>query len=331
MKRLSAIALSALVAFSITACTSKPDEAASTPAKSVTIQDTQDIRVFTTANPGSKITGATIEKAFENVGFSIDGNNDMNKPFSKRFKSTWYTTYRLATVHQADLTAKLAKNYPSIGLLTPLSMSIWSSNENKDMSISSLTLRGMSRITQIPMDNPDLVALAAEMDKALKLALPGGHYEARKYSKVADMKLSLATTFETEFEVEDDATIEDAKDSFEEEFEGEMEPVGFLFPGFIGLNDELLERGVDAYTFYDTYSVCKLEVIHPISKVHPEVGAFAPCTFYLYQKKGEKTVHMGFPSVDNWITSTDIEDEFSLKPLIEAQELFQNTLKEIIE
>ena len=338
MKRLSAIALSTLVAFSITACSShKAETEAEAPAKAPekveAVVETQDIRVITVANPDGKITGATVEDAFTANGFIVDGNNDMNKPFGLRFgkDKLWYTTYRLAVVHHSEYTAKLAKDYPSIGLLTPLSMSIWSSNDNKDISISALTLRGMSRITQIPMDNADLIAYADAMDKALKAAVPGGKYEDRTYSKVADMKMQLATLFTAEFDTDEETTAADAKDSFEEEFEAEMEPVGFLFPSFIDLNGELEERGVTTYDYYDTYSVCKFDVIHPVSKDHPEVGAFAPCTFFIYKKKDEAETHMGYPSVDNWITATDIEDEASMKPLVEAQELFSNIVKEITE
>ncbi|MGB6018134.1 MAG: DUF302 domain-containing protein [Sulfurimonadaceae bacterium] len=335
MNRLSAITLSTLVAFGITACSSHKTEAPvkAEPVKKEAAVETQDIRIITVANSDGKITGATIEDAFTANGFMVDGNNDMNKPFSLRFgkDKLWYKTYRLAVVHHQDLTAKLAKDYPSIGLLTPLSMSIWSSNDNKDISISSLTLRGMSRITHIPMDNPDLIAYADAMDKSLKAAVPGGKYEDRKYSKVADMKMQLATLFTTTFDTDEETTAADAKDSFEEEFEAEMEPVGFLFPSFIDLNGELEERGVTTYDYYDTYSVCKLEVIHPISKTHPEVGAFAPCTFFVYKKKGETTTHMGYPSIDNWITATDIEDEASMRPLVDAQELFSNIVLEITE
>jgi uncharacterized protein (DUF302 family) len=334
MKRLSTIALSTLVAFSITACSShnaEVAEAEKAPVKAAFDQNSQDIRVITVANPDGKITGATIEEAFTKAGFIVDGNNDMNNPFSKRFAKVWYKTYRLAIVHNSDLTAKLAKDYPSVGLITPLSMSIWSSNDNKDISVSSLTLRGMSRITQIPMDNADLIAYADAMDAALKAAVPGGEYEERTYSKIADMNMSLATTFETTLDTDEETTAADAKDSFEEEFEAEMEPVGFLFPSFIDLNGELEERNVNVYDYYDTYSVCKFDVIYPVSETHPEVGAFAPCTFYIYKKKGEEVTHMGFPSVDNWMTATDIEDEKSMKPLVDAQEMFSNIVKEITE
>jgi uncharacterized protein (DUF302 family) len=327
MKKFFATFFATLLTIGMVGCSAKSP---AQPEDGAFANNNQDIRIFTVENTAGKITGATIEKAFEKTGFAIDGNNDMNKPFSKRFGGTHYPVYRLATVHDSDLTAKLVKVNPQIGLLTPLSMSIWQ-DKTGNMNISSLSLRGMSRMTGIPMDNPDLIALADKMEKALHAALPGGHFKAISYQKVADPSKPLAVTFETTFDVTGDATIGDAKDDFEAEFEGEMEPIGFLFPGFIDLNDELKERGIDNFDFYDTYSVCKLDVIYPISKTHPEVGAFAPCTFYLYKKKGESKVHMGFPSVQNWITSTDIADKESLDPLIEAENLFIDTVNGITE
>jgi len=333
MNRLSIITLSTLVAFGITACTSHKAKAPIKvePVEKKVVVETQDIRIITVANPDGKITGATIEDAFISKGFMVDGNNDMNKPFGLRYgkDKVWYTTYHLASVHHQELTARLAKDYPSIGLITPLSMSIWSSNNNKDISISSLTLRGMSRITQIPMNNTDLIAYADAMNSALKSALPGGKYEDRTYSKVADMKMQLVTLFTTEFDTNEEITAVDAKENFEKEFEAEMRPVGFLFPSFLDLATELEERGVTTYDYYDTYSVYKYDVIHPISKTHPEVGAFAPYTFFVYKKKGETTTHMGFSSADNWIAATDTEDKKSMKPLLEAQELFSNIVLEI--
>ncbi|WP_345970101.1 MULTISPECIES: DUF302 domain-containing protein [Sulfurimonas] len=300
----------------------------STAATDTNIQ--QDIRIFTVENSGGKITGKSIEKAFEAAGFLIDGNNDMNKPFKARFGTTHYPVYRLATIHDPDLSARLIALNPLMGLLTPLSMSIWQDNEGS-MNISVLSLRGLSRMTQIPMNSPDLIALAAKMEKALRAALPGGHFKPLAYQKVADPTTPLSVTFKAVFEAPKDGSILDAKDDFEAEFEGEMEPIGFLFPGFIDVNEELQERGDESYDFYDTYSVCKLDVIFPIHQTHPEVGAFAPCTFFLYKKKGEKTVHMGFPSVQNWIASTDIADKASLDPLIEAENLFIDTVNGITE
>ncbi len=331
MKKMYTILVSALVAFAFTACSGK------TPGV-VGGNDGQDIRIFTVANPDGKITTKTIEKAFEDAGFVIDGNNNMNGPFKPRFGATFYETYHLFTTHSSKHVLALVKDYPSIGLLSPLSMSLYSNRDDdmsngKTMSISSLTLRGMSRITGIPMDNPDLVSYAKLLEETLAKALPGGHFEELNYQKVSDMSQTLATSFEVEFGGETEDEILEAKDDFEAEFEGEMEPIGFLFPGFVDFGSEFADAGYEVFDYYDTYSVCKLDVIFPIHQEHPEVGAFAPCTFYIYKKQGEAVTKMGFPSVDNWINSTDldIKDEKTFGTLIEAQKLFEDTVNAITE
>jgi len=332
MKKIYSIIVSALVALTLTACS------ATAPKVQAGIDDGQDIRIYTVANPDGKITAKTIEKAFEDTGFIIDGNNNMNSPFKPRFGTTYYETYHLFTVHNSKHVLALVKDYPSIGLLSPLSMSIYSNRDDdtsngKTMSISGLTLRGMSRITGIPMENPDLIAYAKLLEEALAKALPGGHFKDLNYEHLADMLQMHATTFEAELGGENEDEILEAKDDFEAEFEGEMEPIGFLFPGFVDFASEFADKGYEPYDYYDTYSVCKLDVIYPIHKDHPEVGAFAPCTFYIYKKKGEAKTYMGYPAVDNWISATDLdtEKEKTFDSLLEAEKLFQNTVNGIIE
>ncbi|PHR54683.1 MAG: DUF302 domain-containing protein [Arcobacter sp.] len=333
MKKILSILATALVTLALTACS-----ATAPKAQAGIDDDGQDIRVFTVSNTDGKITAATIEAAFEKTGFSIDGNNNMNAPFKPRFGKTFYQTYHLFTTHSPSHTLALAKKYPSIGLLSPLSMSLYSNRDDdtskgKTMTISSLTLRGMSRITQIPMNNPDLVSYAKFLEEGLRAALPGGHFETLSYKNVAGMDKSYATTFTTEFDGADVDERSEQKDDFEAEFEGELEPIGFLFPGFIDLASEFADEGYEEYEQYDTYSICKLDVIFPIHQEHPEVGAFAPCSYYIYMKKGETTVHMGFPSVENWISATDLDanDKETFGTLIEAQQLIEDIVNEIIE
>jgi len=289
--------------------------------------NTQDIQIFTA--PAGKITSKTIDAAFESLGFIVDGNNDMNKPFNLRFHKQYYNTYRLMITHHPKSVLELVKKHPGAGLLSPLSMSIYSDDTANTLSMATLTLHGMSRITQIPENDKDLIAYYNLLNDALSKALPGGKFQTLDVKTLS--KAKLATTFTTEFEVEEGEDIVEAKESFQAEFEGELEPIGFLFPGFIDLNDEFTTAGYEAYDFYDTYSICKFDVIFPVSKNHPEAGAFAPCTFYMYKKKDEETVHMGFASVENWVTASDIQEQEALKPLRAAQKMIEDVVNELIE
>jgi len=302
-------------------------EASSLSAQNTKTRD--DIRIFTADNSAGKITAKSIEKAFEANGFTITGDNNMNIAFEKRFGGGKdFKVYRLLFVYNAKISTKILKDYPEFGLLTPLSTSVYSKDGTK-MSISSLSITGMSRVSGVPVDDPNLIKLHDNMTKALKEALPGGEFEKLSY-KIVRPDGPLVTRFAFVMPNED-GDIEDAKDSYQETMEGEMESAGFIIAGFTPINEDLVDNGVEDYDFYDGYSICKLEVIYPVHKKHPEVGALAPCTMYMYKKKGDKFTRMGYPSVYNWVMSTNISDEESLNPLIDAQNLLESAIDSTIE
>lgn len=289
----------------------------------------EDIRIFGADNSQGKITPATIEKAFKDNGFEIVGNNDMNKAFEARFKGGKdFKIYRLMFVHNKNTGEKLLKEYPEFGLLAPLSTSVYS-KDGKTINISSLSLTGMSRISGVPETNKDLIGLHDQMTKALSAAIPNGKFKKLSYKKIRpDGELVTRFAFNLKNE---DGDIEEAKENYQETMEGEIESLGFIVAGFYPVNDDLTSKGIEDYDFYDSYSICKLEVIYPVHKVHPEVGAFAPCTMYMYKKKGEKFTRMGYPSVYNWIMSTNIYDDESLVPLIDAQDQLESAIDSTIE
>ena len=322
MKKIYTLVLAALVAMSIVGC----NGADSAPAKPKKIQNVQ---VYTTPNADGKVTTKSIEAAFDSVGLSVPGNNDMNKPFSLRFKKTHYKTYNLAMFVNNDLTLKLVKKYPNFGALTPLTMSIWEAKDGS-MNISTLSINGMARATNIPVTDPDLVAYAALIEKALQTAMPNGSFKDLPFTVKFPNK-TLATNFVMELDL-DGEDPEEFIEGFEGELEGELEPLGFLLPNYTNLQEEIFDdAGYNEYDFYHTYSICKFDVIFPVSKTHPEAGAWAPCSFYLYKKKGEDKMYLGFLSVDNWITTLDIADDESIKPLKEAQGMIENIVNEMTE
>lgn len=298
-----------------------------TTSKKVELRE--DIRIFAVENKDGKITAKTIEKAFKDSGFEIVGNNDMNGAFEKRFGGGKdFKMYRLMFVHNKKYGAKLIKDYPEFGLLAPLSTSVYS-KDGKTINISSLSLTGMSRVSGVPETNKHLIELSEQMHKALKAALPNGEFKELSYKKIRpDGELVTRFAFNLKNEEGD---IEEAKESYQETMESEIESLGFIVAGFYPVLDDLEENGIEDYEFYDSYSICKLEVIYPVHKVHPEVGAFAPCTMYMYKKKGDKLTRMGYPSVYNWIMSTNIYDDESLTPLIDAQDQLESAIDSTME
>jgi uncharacterized protein (DUF302 family) len=289
----------------------------------------QDIRIFTADNNGGKVTAKTIEQAFKDAGFYITGNNDMNKAFEAKFKDHAHDAYNLMTLHKKDAVTKIAKKYPEIALFTPLSMSVFTKKGEKTISVSTMAAAGISKITGIPADNADLLAYMKDVSDVLAKAMPNGKFETLNY-KIAKPEGDLITRFTMEMDVQDDE-IEDELDGLQEELEAGLETAGFVLAGFNKLAVDYAKAGNDKYDFFDVYSICKVAVIYEVSKTHPEAGAFAPCTFYMYKIKGEKTVQLAYPAVYNWLSSIDVTDEASKGVLLKAQDMMNAAVNEATE
>jgi len=279
----------------------------------------QNLQIFSVDNKDGKLTAKTVEKAFGEVGAIVDVNNDMNSIFSKRYGKVHHSKYNLAFFTNDKLLKKLMDKYPSIGLITPLSMSIY--QDDGVINITTLTLAGMSRITKIPSTNKDLIAYSKLVDAALHKALPNGKYLSVNHNASF---AATVTEYTMEFELEGGDTYVDAKDSFKEEFESEISPVGFLVPKSYTFEHK-------DYDFFDTYSIIRFNAIYPVQANHPDAGAYAPFSVVIYKKKGDDTVHIAYPSIDNWIGDLDIKDAATIKAVKETQGMITDILDELTE
>ena len=297
---------------------------------SVAVSAADDIQIYTADNSKGKITGASIEKAFEDAGFVISGNNDMNVAFKGKFQKTHHKMYHLFTAYKADLVLELVKVSPNAALFAPLSMSFYMKNGSNDISVSSLSIDGMAKVTGIPASNKYMKAYNKLMKETLAKALPNGHFEKLK-NKALKAQGDLITTFTFEMEATSEEEIEEELEGVQMEMEGSLETQGFVMAGFNKLADEFKEAGYEKYDFFDAYSICKLPVIFQVAEKHPEAGAFAPCTLFMYKEKGSSVVNMAYPSVYNWMSSLAVDDKESVDVLLNAQKTMVNTVTETIE
>ena len=296
----------------------------------VSFASTANNQVFSMENKDGKINAKTIEEAFNASEMMVDVNNNMNSIFEKRYKKIHHKAYNLAIFRNNKAIATLIKKYPSIGLITPLSMSIYS-DEKGNINIATLSLEGMARITNIPANNVDLIEYAKILDGALHKALPKGSYLTKEQSSKSSQK-NLITSFSIELDIEKGDTVVDAKDAFKEEFESEIGSLGFLVPKSYDLHKELIKADAsNTYEFFDTYSIIRFNVIFPVSKEHPDAGAYAPFSLALYKKKGEDEMHVSFPSISNWADDLGISDKEALEEIKKTQSMIAGILEELTE
>ncbi len=292
-----------------------------------------NVQILTVDNTDGKITPKSIAEVFEKAGFFINDNRDMVAPWAKQIKdgtknftTLEYDVYNLFTVFKKDVVGQLVKKYPNIGLFSPMSMSIYTKKGTKSISVASLSAAAMGEIMGVPADDADLIAYGKLVEDTLKAALPNAKAETVAY----EMKQATGPlVYSTKLEMDPKADWEETKDEFQAAFEEALIPAMFINAGFNDLNYDFEENKYEAFTFYDVYSICYLEVIYTVAKTHPEAGAFAPCSLYMYQKKGTNTMEIGFPSVYNWIASVAIEDKASVDVLLMAQKKMEEILTKL--
>ena len=295
----------------------------------ITASASQDVQIYTADNSKGKITTASIEKAFADAGFTISDNRNLNLAFKSKFQAINQTVYNLFYLYKKDLFLELVKISPKAALFAPLSMSIYMEKGSNDISVASLTLDGMSKITEIPASNKHMMAYSKLITETLAKALPNGHFE-KMPNKPTKAKGDLVVKFSSEMEAQGE-DIEDELEGIQTELEGSLETVGFIIAGFNKLGDDFTEAGFNKYDFFDSYSICKLSVIFEVSKKYPEAGAFAPCTFYMYREKGSEKLIMEYPSVNNWISSLAMDDKASIKELEVAEKRIIEVVQEVTE
>jgi len=281
-----------------------------------------DLHLFSVDNKDGSITTKQIQKAFEDAGFGIGINSNMNKPFMLQFKQTDFKVYTLLTVYHKKYSFDLVKKHSDYGVFLPMSMSIYQNKKENTLHLSVLTSEAQAKI--LGFDDKLLKTIENEVLKVVKKAMPNA-----KHTLSAEA-LKASTSLVTKYEFDLDG--EDAEESMENllmSIDNGLEVYGFVVPSKL---DAMPKLGKDSkYEYYQTYSICKLPVIYTVSKTRPEAGAFAPCSLMMYKKKGEDKIVIGFPNVHNWMSSAKVQDKEATAILLKAQKQFEAILVEATE
>ena len=286
-----------------------------------------DLHLFDISNKDGALTTQTLQKAFEKNGFKIALNNDMTKPFEKQFEKSDFKIFTLMTVYQPELANKLIKVEAKSGVFVPMGVGIYQANGENTLHVSLLTSEAQAKIIGI-QNNDILKKIETLALKSVREALPN----AKEYLSEDSLKenRNLLSMFEYTLSGND---AEKAKGDIKMNLEGNFAPHGFIMPSTMDFDADVFDGNDNAnpFSFYETYSICKLPVIYTVAKSRPEAAAFAHCTLVVYKKKSEDKIILGFPAVYNWLSSAKVEDQEAKATLLKAQEDFESILKEITE
>ncbi|PHR53912.1 MAG: DUF302 domain-containing protein [Arcobacter sp.] len=284
-----------------------------------------DLYIFDIENKEGKYTPKLIEKAFENNGYYISANSEMNQPFMIQFKETSFKVFTLLTIFHEELSEKLVLKHPKAGIFVPAGVGIYQSKDDDFLHVSILTAEAQEKI--VGFKDSLFHQIEKKNLETLKKALPGAKMH------LSEQAMNPTGPLVTSFEVETDEDWEEMKEELAMVIEDGFKPFGFVMSNYTEYNYMLSkEETIDTpFDFYDTYSICKLKVIYTVSKTRPEAAAFAPCTMIFYKKKGEDKIVMGFPAVYNWMSSAHVTDDKAKAALMKAQKDFETILREATE
>jgi uncharacterized protein (DUF302 family)/FtsZ-binding cell division protein ZapB len=106
----------------------------------------------------------------------------------------------------------------------------------------------------------------------------------------------------------------------------------FIIAGFIDLKFEYgdMDLEFDEYDAYWVSSLCHFQFSNSVfNHDAPQAGVFAPCSVYFYIPKGSNELHVGYATVENWITTTGITDKAQLKYMKKIADKVIDVFKEL--
>ncbi len=257
-----------------------------------------------------------VEKQLKTIGFNItDPHKRVNDQYKKKYGSTVLDVLSFMSVVNDDNVLPLLNIDPRIAAFSPFNMLIHKKLDEKNTHVGHLMPEAMLDMIGIedPKVRAEFTAAFKPLDEMLEKELAADGAKVTKtympYKKLAKKRM---INFEFEFEAPED--MDDFIDEFQNEFELAFIDKQYLIAGyhnFLEGSDDA-EEILEDYAAFWTYSLCHLEYSYNMfdnKGAHPEAGLFAPCSMYMYIKKGTNKLVIGMPTLVNWSDTLGITDE----------------------
>ena len=261
---------------------------------------------------GSKLPAfyQLVDKGVKSIGFSTtDPHKKVNDAYKTKYGRTDMTTLDFfPVVHEAKLKTLLEKE-PRLAGFNPFDLYSYQPKGDKTLHVGHLTPETILDILKIQDTSlrEAYTATFADLDALLKKTL-GGTVTYVEYDALPE-----DTMMNFEITVDRSKDLGDWIDDFQEKFEEAFEDKHYIIAGFENFK-EAYEDTPDKFAMYDafwTYSLCHFTFSYHIFDLkggRPDAGVFAPCTMYMYIKKGSDKLVIGMPKLANWQAVNSIKD-----------------------
>ncbi len=250
-----------------------------------------------------------VEKTINKIGFKLtDPHKRVNDHYKEKYGSTNLDILSFMSIANEKVVKPLFNIDPRIAGFNPFNLLIYKKKSEKVSYVGHLTANAILDMLSItdPKVRKAYTKSMDELDALIKKELGGKAkiLEAKGYAKDRMMN------FEIPFKKGED--IEDVVDEFQERFEGAFEDKDYIIAGYNNFKETEGEDTIPDYDAFWTYSLCHFKFSYTIfdnEGGRPEGGLFAPCTMYMYIRKGDNKIIVGMPKLANWKATLGIEDK----------------------
>ncbi len=247
------------------------------------------------------------EKKIQKIGFALtDPHKRVNDHYKEKYGSTKLDFLSFQSIVNDEKVKPLLKIDPRIAGFSPFNLLGYKKLDSSQTVVTHLVPEAILDI--IGIEDETLRAAYIDSFKPLDALIEkelGGTKSYIKYDKFAEKRMM---NFELDFDRPKDLT--DFIDDFQEKFEEAFEERGYLVAGYYSFK----ENGEDTIPEYDafwSYAVCHFKFSYTVfdnEGGRPQAGIFAPCSMYMYIKKGTSTLVIGMPTLANWGATLKVED-----------------------
>jgi len=252
-----------------------------------------------------------VEEELPKLGFNLaDPHHRVNDQYKTKYGSTTLDVLSFLPVVNDNNVMPLFNIDPRLAGFSPFNMLIHKKLDEKVTHVGHLTPEAMLDILGISDKKvrEEFIASFKPLDALLDKEFGTAKKSYKTYSKLSKDNM---LNFEYEFERPED--IDDFIDEFQNKFEMSFINKKYLIAGF---HDFLAtDDGEDILEDFDifwAYSLCHLTYSYNMfdnEGARPDAGLFAPCTMYMYVKKGTNKLVVGMPKLVNVMDTLHIKDK----------------------
>jgi len=280
-----------------------------------------------------KELGAMIEK-LNSIGFDAVGKNEhIETHYYNKYKQKNLDLLNFYPVVDKESIRELILSNPDFGAYAPFNLLAYKklAKDGGDTTwYGHLDVDTMLKIigAKDEGNKKKFKEMVAKLDKLVTTEMKPTEKKKLEFDKPLPAQPLLKMVMK--FDKPDD--IEEYVEDFVMKHDSLFSKKEFIIAGFLDLKFEYgdLELAFDKYDAYWVSSLCHFGFSNAVfNDGEPQAGVFAPCSVYFYIPKGKNELHVGYATVDNWLSSTGIKDEKKIALMKEVSSNVEAALTEL--